>query len=86
MDRCEELAAAWGVLPQVVLQMPSVHVRILWHSYSKRQRRQLKWEAQLAGVQMGYQMISSLGSAPAGDDWNKGMAEAAAFGYPVKTR
>lgn len=44
---CEELGAAYGVLPQVVFQLPWVHVRELWQSYSKRQRREMKYQAML---------------------------------------
>ena len=50
MDVAEELASAYGVLPQMVMRLPWVHVAELWQSFTKRQRRQLKYEMALHGA------------------------------------
>lgn len=50
MDRCEELGAAYGMSPLVVLRLPWVKVEELWRSYEKRRRRTMKYEASLQGA------------------------------------
>lgn len=50
MDRCEALAAAYGVPPRQVLHWPMVQVEEWWVSYLKRDRREMKKRAMTSGL------------------------------------
>lgn len=50
MDQIEELAAAYGLSPFEVARWPWKKFESVWQSFEKRQRRKVKVEALLRGV------------------------------------
>lgn len=96
VDQCEEMAAAYGCLPALIINMPWVHLRVWMDSFQKRQRREYKLQAALRNMEMA----QSFGMAPTGsgsadaptpkldydldDDrvWDK----LHAAGFPIETR
>jgi hypothetical protein len=96
VDQCEEMAAAYGCLPALIINMPWVHLRVWMDSFQKRQRRDYKLQAALRNMEMA----QSFGMAPTGpgsadapapkldydldDDrvWDK----LHAAGFPIETR
>lgn len=60
---CEALGAAYGRLPQEIARLPWVQVKILWESYMKRQAREWRMQAALAGVSLTRGMGAMFGAA-----------------------
>jgi hypothetical protein len=91
LDQCEELAASYGVLPQVILNMPWRALKRLLQSFNKRQRRELRLQAAMRGLD-GMGLFS--GSAGTGErdlgrtdvDIESTFAAMQAAGFPVKER
>lgn len=61
VDQCEEMAAAYGCLPALIMNMPWVHLRVWMDSFQKRQRREYKLEAALRNIDLAQNLGMSMG-------------------------
>jgi len=87
------MAASYGVLPQVILQMPWKVMRRLVESFTKRQRRELKTQAAMRGLDgiglFSGSTVQNNGGRDLGVtdvDIEQTFAVMAASGFPVKER
>lgn len=63
VDQCEEMAAAYGCLPAMILNMPWVHLRVWMEAFNKRQRREYKLQGALRNMDMAQSFGMGGGSA-----------------------
>lgn len=83
------MAASYGVLPQVILNMQWPALKRLMQSFNRRQRRELKMQAAMRGLDgiglfSGGQPERSLGPTEVDIEQTFGMLQAG--GFPVKER
>jgi hypothetical protein len=88
------LGAAYGRLPQEIAALPWVKVKMIWESYVRRQAREWKMQAALAGVQMARGVGAMLGAGEAGPAGEHGLTGEAAtpmaalvgMGLPIQVK
>lgn len=84
------MAASYGVLPQVILDMPWRALKRLMQSFNRRQRRELKMQAAMRGLD-GIGLFSGGGSVERNlgrtdVDIERTFSTLQASGFPVKER
>lgn len=68
VDQCEEMAAAYGCLPALIMNMPWVHLRVWMDAFQKRQRREYKLQAALRNMDLAQNIGAAFGAAPGGGE------------------